>query len=196
MKPIIPILLAVIAIQTQGCFGLGGILLADHTVTIEQPLLSSTKGQISNKYKASLTADAATVKEHWGDPDSVKELAPDRFRWDYNFGLRWNGLGMLVVIVPVPLVLPMGHNYISLLFENERVVSATVKEWRIGAGAYCGFFVMMQDGWTCGGDITPTGNFTQHTLHFGTENLLPGQSFDKSAVESVQSAPPRKSEQK
>ena len=190
MKLTKALLLAIITISIQGCMGLGGIIVTDHTVTIEQPLLSSEKGQIFDNYKASRTADTATVREYWGPPDSVSELAQGRLRWDYHYGLRWNGLGMLVIIVPVPLVLPLGHNYVSLEFEGDRIVSATVKEWKIAALAHCGFFVMVPGGWICGGTIYSPNTITHHTRHYyETEHLLPGQSFDMNADEKLRSDP-------
>ena len=177
MKLTTILLLTIITIYIQGCVGLGGITLTDITETIEQPLLFSSKGQISNEYKASRTADAATVREYWGAPDSVRELAPGRYRWDYNFGLRWNGLGLLIIFVPVPLALPLGHDNVSLEFEGDRIVSAMIKQWNISALAYCGFFVMAPGGWVCG--ATTYSHSTTFVHPLGIDPLLPRQSFDK-----------------
>src|SRR5512140_1722971 len=31
----------------------------------------------------------------------------------------WNGLGLLVIFVPIPLALPLGHDHVSLEFESD-----------------------------------------------------------------------------
>ena len=65
----------------------------------------------------------SSVMREWGEPNAKETLGPDREEWTYRFGLRWKGV-LLVLLLPIPLMVPVGYDRITLLVENGMAVSA------------------------------------------------------------------------
>lgn len=70
----------------------------------------------------------------WGKPDSV-EVQGNEERWIYHDTLRWNGL-MFFVVIPVPLMVPVGHDYVAITFRGDVPVSIETKS-EGSSGAIC-----------------------------------------------------------
>ena len=64
-----------------------------------------------------------------GDTDEI---------WTYKFGSIWEGV-VPIVIVPIPLVLPVGREKVCFALRDGRVVSANVTEAHMvgGIAGYC-----------------------------------------------------------
>jgi hypothetical protein len=83
---------------------------------VADPELSSSSG-------GSRPATQVNVRQLLGPPAAVREEAGDREIWTYRDGLRWHGLALLLVVLPVPLLLPTGRNEAHVTFEAGRAVS-------------------------------------------------------------------------
>jgi hypothetical protein len=63
------------------------------------------------------------IMDTFGDPNSKTILGPNSEEWIYTYDLRLNGV-VLVLLLPIPLAIPVGHEYLSLTIENGIAVSA------------------------------------------------------------------------
>lgn len=82
------------------------------------------------------------VIEIWGKPDN-KEVRGSVEYWRYKQeGLAWAGV-IPMIVIPIPLVVPVGRNSVTLGFNGNELVSAT-SQYRDGSLAVCGVFLMDQ----------------------------------------------------
>ena len=82
----------------------------------------------------------ADVLQAWGEPDSKKTRGEIEY-WRYEQdSLAWTGL-VPVLVIPVPLVVPVGQNHAILGFSGGELVSAVSRD-RDMAGGMCGMFLM------------------------------------------------------
>jgi hypothetical protein len=137
MTKIIP--LVILCLFTQGCVGIGA--LKTHTETLQNPGLSDaacanglrsiTPGKtVTNAYTA------AWLKNHWGEPKSIRHAGTTNTDeiWTYQFGPRWNGV-VVAVIVPVPIMLPVGREQVQLILRDGDVISGKQTKTRtVGEG--------------------------------------------------------------
>jgi hypothetical protein len=65
--------------------------------------------------------------EHWGTPDKIEHVDAVRERWFYYNSLSWAGI-IPMLILPIPMVIPTGHDYVELLFEGENAVKARTSQ--------------------------------------------------------------------
>ena len=81
----------------------------------------------------------------WNHAEAGKE------EWIYKInGLRWSGVVLFVVVIPLPAMIPIGSQYVSFLIHDGQIERATRRDWAFKGGVYCGFFGMMYGGWDCG----------------------------------------------
>ena len=59
----------------------------------------------------------------WGEPDEKVHDSDSVERWTYDRRLRWNGLFAVVVIIPVPLIVPVGYESDTFLVKDGVVES-------------------------------------------------------------------------
>lgn len=99
------------------------------------------RGYISGSEER-ISYQKADVLQAWGEPDSKKAKGEIEY-WRYEQdGLAWAGL-VPVLVIPVPLVVPVGKNHATLGFSGDELVSAVRKD-RTPAGGMCGMFLMDQ----------------------------------------------------
>ena len=80
------------------------------------------------------------VVEAWGQPDS-KDLIGNTEYWQYKQdSLAWAGI-IPMVVIPIPLVVPVGKNSVTLGFAGDELISATSQD-REGSLAVCGMFLI------------------------------------------------------
>ncbi len=79
------------------------------------------------------------VRAAWGEPDRTWREDGRDFWYYRQPDLAWAAV-MPVLIVPLPLGIPTGHNFTTFAFEGERLVSAQAAD-REGLVALCGFFL-------------------------------------------------------
>ncbi len=97
-----------------GCAGVVAVVRGSSDFRVEQPTLPSL-GALSS-YHRGVPATAEHVVRAFGEPDEIVELDPHRERWRYRVGLRFHGVSLLLIVVPLPLLVPTGvHNaYVEL----------------------------------------------------------------------------------
>jgi len=125
---LINLIAALSSVFLSGCVGLGAGVLGNDEQNIRNPSIQLAKGVVSTTKGSAPWISAEDLLRYWGPPDSIERASQGREQWQYNFGRRWNGLGLLVAFVPLPLMIPVGHEYIRFTIENGLVVKATTKE--------------------------------------------------------------------
>lgn len=146
-------------LMLQGCVGLGAWTLGTRSESSDHAKIGQARGAIDIR-KAGTQADLTTVKElrtQWGEPDRIESRDDGKEEWIYNTGgLRWAGMVLYLIVIPLPAMIPVGTQDISLLIHDGHIEQATRRDWAFKAGAYCGFFGMMYGGLGCG-----TGTFEE-----------------------------------
>jgi hypothetical protein len=137
----------------QGCVGVGAWTLGTRTESSDYPKISRTRGAIDMR-KTGTEVDLKTATElrtQWGEPDEIEWRENGKEEWIYKTGgLRWSGMVLYLVVIPLPAMIPVGSQYVSLLIHDGHIQHATRTDWAFKAGAYCGFFGMMYGGFGCG----------------------------------------------
>jgi hypothetical protein len=130
----------------EGC-GLGGLIYGDTSRTIERPFLVHQEHPSSDRVRRigqSPSTDplrADTLQREWGAPDTIEPQPgnPDVDRWTYRTDrLRWHGPLLILVVLPLPLLVPFGHDYIVFTIRNGIVTEATEVRSRPKYGGFCG----------------------------------------------------------
>ena len=80
------------------------------------------------------------VIEIWGQPDSKDIRGNVEYCRYKQESLAWAGV-IPMVVIPIPLVVPVGNNSVTLGFIDNELVSAT-SLYRDGSLAVCGAFLM------------------------------------------------------
>jgi hypothetical protein len=80
----------------------------------------------------------AEVEQLWGQPDK-KTFTANTETWVYNDNseLRWTGIILLAVFIPVPIMVPTGRDATELYFERGRLKSAFTHEYEYGYFFLC-----------------------------------------------------------
>lgn len=163
-----------VALMLQGCVGFGAWTLGSRSEPGAHPRIGQRKGTIDVRTGQSegTLKTATELRAQWGEPDRIQSSEPGTEEWVYKTdGLRWSGLVLYVVIIPLPAMIPVGSQYVSLLIHDGQIESATRRDWAFKAGVYCGFFGMMYGGWGCG-----TGTFEEEKNPGNLQSLPPAAS--------------------
>ena len=113
----------------QGC--VGAVVMRTRTLTFKPPSVGASAAVSAVSGAVQQGTDAPTaiwLEEHWGKPTSVRLASPESEGelWTYKFGRVWCGV-VPWVVVPIPLVLPIGREQVVFLVqERDQVVSADV----------------------------------------------------------------------
>jgi len=116
----------------NGCFG--GVLVQEHTMRNSNVVLQSEPGYIATASGHSYGKQ--DVLEKWGPP-YAKDMEGQIEVWKYHRELAFSGL-FLVVIVPIPLLPPVGHRDTILHFADDKLVEV-IREYGGGTGFGCLF---------------------------------------------------------
>lgn len=163
-----------VAMMLQGCVGFGAWTLGSRSESSAHPKIDQRRGAIDLRtgQPDGAPKTAAELRAQWGEPDRIESSEPGTEEWMYKTdGLRWSGLVLYVVIIPLPAMIPVGSQYVSFLIHDGQIENATRRDWAFKAGAYCGFFGMMYGGWGCG-----TGTFEEEKNPENLQSLSPGPS--------------------
>jgi hypothetical protein len=82
------------------------------------------------------------LRKSWGDPSRKEKLAGASELWRYDFDLRWNGMGVLIAFIPLPLVIPVGHEYAEFLFKDGLATSVRTAEQAEKGSLGCAYFLI------------------------------------------------------
>ena len=167
----------------SGCFfGIGAIYT--ETIVVDDPVISQKKGHIwvKTEMPRERAVLASELLEYWGEPDEIVKTNGDE-AWIYQFGLRWNGLGVGFGLLPVPLAIPVGHKKLSFSIDQEKhLVSVTIRAHG-GYGFMCSLLwhpgCYVESEWMC--KILPLcyymeqKPFPKEFREYLIDNLIPGQ---------------------
>jgi hypothetical protein len=120
------------ALFTQGCVGI--VTRGMETRKFEPPMVAA----LSATYNVGSSTEAwgeprvesptsMWIKDHWGQPAHIRvSNSPSQQElWTYRFERKWCGL-LAWVVVPIPLVLPLGQERVVFQVEDGRVIKAEV----------------------------------------------------------------------
>ena len=110
--------------------GLGDMSIPTEIPTVSyKPRLISYQGEALSSYY---------VASQWGEPDHRWKIDGGE-TWEYRGrDLRWHGV-VPMFLFPLPLVVPFGHDYVTLIIQDGRVRSAVRTHWDFKFGFYCGY---------------------------------------------------------
>ncbi len=86
------------------------------------------------------------VVSQWGEPDHRKQTEGGGEAWEYwgGLNLRWHGV-VPMFLLPLPLVVPFGHDYVTLVIQNGQVRSAIHTGWDFKFVFYCGYAMFISE---------------------------------------------------
>jgi hypothetical protein len=143
-----------------GCFGAGTVKRKNYTWDVKDPVeyglcpIRSEEKTIvgcpvrpfSNAVESPGAITPDKLIDMWGQPDN--ERFERGFRTlTYRQGLAWRGL-TIFVIIPIPLLLPLGHNNAKLIFQSDRLVHVEYVDNELDA-AICGLHSEGPNGFGC-----------------------------------------------
>lgn len=140
----------------SGC-GIGASIIGTVHSSIEEPVFGMKKGRLTSAAgrQEHRKIRKESLIEYWGRPDSVKTLPGRGEVLTYTFGYRWNGIGLWLLLLPVPLVVPVGHDSIDITILDGYAARADTSEEDHVFGGFCG--------------ITPLGVFGPPGLCYGAK---------------------------
>ncbi len=160
-----------VILMLQGCLGLGAWTLGTRSESSDHPKIDQARGAIDIR-KASTDADLTTAKAlrmQWGEPDRIESRDDGKEEWIYKTGgLRWSGIVLYLIVIPLPAMIPVGTQDVSVVIHDDHIEQATRRDWAFKAGAYCGFFGMLYGGLGCG-----TGTFEENQQSAPQPNRTP-----------------------
>jgi hypothetical protein len=123
-------LTAILAISlcAQGCVGVVTWGMKNQTFEPAMVLRKPSVDAVSRAPGGNTENPSALwLEAHWGQPSHTNQVTgPQQFElWTYNFGRRWCGI-MPCIIVPIPLVLPVGRERVVFYIRDGRVTHAEV----------------------------------------------------------------------
>src|SRR5580658_85638 len=140
LKKIAPLL--IFCLFTQGCVGIAVLKTQSATsVNPEIPIVRLFDDRcLISRDAIGTSADVYTatwLEAHWGKPKSIRHPgATDSDEiWTYQFNLNWNGV-VAAVLVPIPIVLPVGRERVQFVLRHGVVVSGKETWTRWVGGAY------------------------------------------------------------
>jgi hypothetical protein len=131
------ILFAMLCPLLQGCVGV--VVEKPRTKVIHDPAVwfysdvtddirerNSPEATNTRAYTTECTSE--WLKRYWGNPSRVRRVSGTSEEiWTYKFRSAWEGV-ILFVIVPIPMVLPVGSETMSFTLRDGHVVSASKTE--------------------------------------------------------------------
>lgn len=133
------LLFVVIGILLTGCAG----IVTMHNSETDHEDLNFTlggKGYLSFYKKETKNHTKQAIREAWGEPDKISNN--DKYEvWRYDQGgFAWAGI-IPILIIPIPLIAPVGKNSVTFNFNGDELASVS-SEKREGGIAICGLFLM------------------------------------------------------
>lgn len=88
------------------------------------PLILKERLGLSRYKSPCSSVDSKDVLKYWGQPDSIERTGSDKECWIYyKSTYRWYGI-LFFIIVPIPILFPVGKDKVSLIIENGYVTEA------------------------------------------------------------------------
>jgi hypothetical protein len=176
-----PALFLVLLLCLSGCFG--SAIVFTETTVIADPLISQKKGHIwvQTEMARERAIVASDLLNYWGEPDEIVKNNGEE-TWIYQFGLRWNGLGV-ALIIPIPLIFPVGHEKLSFSMNGDKQIVSVTIEGQEDNGFLCMFLAhpgcYVSSEWMCKFlplcAHFPREPFSKQFREYRKANLIPGQ---------------------
>lgn len=128
------VLLLAVCNLLQGCVGAG--IAWTHTAGCSNPDLEYLQhGKLRSRGAADTNDTPAWLQTNWGEPTYIKRIGKEETTevWTYEDDLNWNG-AMLFVLIPIPLEVPVGHEWTKVVIQDGRVISAKLRSTRASGG--------------------------------------------------------------
>lgn len=113
----------------QGCVGF--VIAKEHTEVTSNPVIALHRTSLfpAHAQKSNPVYTAEWLQQHWGRPDRITRIGSGSTAvadevWTYRFGPIWKGV-IPALIVPIPLVLPLGREKVSFTLHDGHVVSVS-----------------------------------------------------------------------
>jgi hypothetical protein len=120
--------------QLSGCFGVA----VYYASTFEFP--NHGDASVYPEWDAATELPVRVVEKNLGAPDKVQAVDATTQRWVYRGPLRVCGVYAVLVLVPIPLILPLGCETTAFLVRDGRVVSTSfVRE--VENASICGYIL-------------------------------------------------------
>lgn len=116
-----------------GCVGLAAGTYGTFQAIDTSPNIGSSKNQFSYAPQAQPLTKAQLLSS-WGTPDETYQSGSCEVLSYYD-GYTWSGFGVFLGILPIPLLVPSGHDENRFYFKNGTTV-AVVKEYGEVVSAY------------------------------------------------------------
>lgn len=119
--------------SVSGCVGFSSLLGTESSSQQFAYYQAGRDGLVTNK-------DSAIA--YWGDPLVKTQLAAEgEEAWTYRGGLAWRGVALWVV-VPIPLVVPVGHNTVTMRFSASGDLISGSAEQAAEKGLVCWILIL------------------------------------------------------
>ncbi|WP_027360830.1 hypothetical protein [Desulforegula conservatrix] len=120
----------------NGCAWVGTRTQTTCEKVISKPIISTDYGIVSDQWRRTQPKlNAYTLKLLWGPPYKINVLGKDKVEWIYSPNRfnpaeisTWRGSLIIALIVPIPLMLPIGNEENRILLENGIVKRAHFQE--------------------------------------------------------------------
>ena len=133
-----------------GCGGLVGGVRGSGPLVLREPSLQILSPPRPVSIDDAVRRRGAMLRASWGEPDVVERLDEGRERWRYRTGVRWHGIALLVVVVPVPLLIPTGRRHVDVFVEDGRLATVRGTAGATVARAGCAFGIPFMIGRAAG----------------------------------------------
>ena len=138
-----PRFLILAAAAESGC--VGAAYYGTHCGSIENPSATSTPGHLF-KGSAGHVATADQVRQDWGAASETQTCGDGVERWTYFGAIRWKGVLVFAVVLPIPLLIPVGRERVSIDFRNGVAVAGDAITSEELWSAFLGLH--LHNGWT------------------------------------------------
>jgi len=101
----------------------------DKSAIVNNPVIAKEKGYISGfSLKTDNYITEAELINYWGNPDEVTYNDKGQKQLLYKKSeLRWSGVVAVVIVIPIPLLVPVGHDYFLFTVDNGNIYSVYMK---------------------------------------------------------------------
>lgn len=115
--------------------------LGDISIPTKIPTISNKKALRSDQGES---LSSYYVVSQWGEPDHRRKIDGGE-AWEYQGrDLRWHGV-VPMFLLPLPLVVPFGHDYVTFIIQDGRVRSSVVTRWDFKFVFYCGYAMFISE---------------------------------------------------
>jgi hypothetical protein len=118
--PLVGVGMVSVLLSQSGCAGLVAVVRGSSAFQLERPVLVS--GSVLSSDHRGPPPSVDHLLTGFGEPDEVIASGTHREQWRYRTGVRFHGLALLLVVIPLPLLVPTGVHDTYVEIEHGSVV--------------------------------------------------------------------------